>query len=121
MISYIVFPGCGPWVNNLTKIGSKQGFRPTKRDIRIRGEETDGREGLAVQNKNNGELTPGKKHRVSWRLQTICMTRAKGDAHNFPDDIQHKLMGGLDVQNKNNGELTPGKKQGVSWHLHTYA
>jgi hypothetical protein len=59
-----VVPGCGPWVNNLTKIGSEQRFFPTKRDIRIRGEETDGREGLAIQNENNGELTLGKKQGV---------------------------------------------------------
>jgi hypothetical protein len=87
MKSYIVVPGCRPWVNNLTKIGSMQEFFPTKRDIRIRGEETDGREGLAVQNKSNGELTLGEKHGVSWHLQTICMTHAKGEAHDFPDDM----------------------------------
>jgi hypothetical protein len=64
LISYMVVPGCGCWVNNLTKIRSEQGFCPTKRDIRNRGEEMDGREGLAVQNKNNGELIPGKKQGV---------------------------------------------------------
>ncbi len=49
------------------------------------------------------------------------MTPAKGEAHNFPDNIQHKLRGGLDVQNKNNGELTPGKSRGflgVCTHMH---
>jgi hypothetical protein len=45
-------------------------------------------------------------------------TREKGEAHDFPDNIQHKLRGGHDVRNKNNGELTPGKKQGVSRRLH---
>jgi hypothetical protein len=47
------------------------------------------------------------------------MTHTKGDARDFPDDIQHKLRGGLNVRNKNNGELTPGKKHGMSWRLHT--
>jgi hypothetical protein len=46
------------------------------------------------------------------------MLGQKGGAHNFPEDIQHKLKGGLDIQNENNGELTLGKKQGVSWRLH---
>ncbi len=37
LISYIVVPGCGLWVNKATKIGSDQGFCATKRDKRICG------------------------------------------------------------------------------------
>jgi hypothetical protein len=37
LISYIVVPGCGRWVNKATKIGSEQGLCTTKWDNMIRG------------------------------------------------------------------------------------
>ena len=43
LISYIVVPGHGRWVNKASKVGSKQGLCTTKRDNRSLGEEMDGR------------------------------------------------------------------------------
>ncbi len=42
LISYIVVPEHGRWVNKASKVGSKQGLCTTKRDNRSLGEEMDG-------------------------------------------------------------------------------